>query len=165
MSSSILSKHNTYQRIFLFHWSYTYYFEYNATQNIKRVKLHFNPSLHKKTRFMGYQYTMNPSSQMFTIFSFNIHIVRVYLSKMLLHFLSINLLTLPSESPYVHQKRSFVGTSYRLLGLLDTTCYYHKYRSPQLSTPRLSILSYQISWLGRTNEITWTKRSINYPTY
>jgi hypothetical protein len=51
------------------------------------------PHFHKKTRFMDYKYIMNPSNSRFIIFSsltfFSIHIFIVYLSKILLHFLSL----------------------------------------------------------------------------
>jgi len=51
------------------------------------------PYFHKKTRLIDYKYIMNPSNSIFIIFSsstfFSIHIFISYLSKILLHFLSL----------------------------------------------------------------------------
>ena len=67
-------------------------------------------SLHKRTRLLGYKYTMKPSEQRFTIFIFYcIYNFRVSLSRILLYFflLKNNFLSigLHHESMFIAKKK------------------------------------------------------------
>jgi len=67
------------------------------------------PPLNKRIRFMSYKYTMNYSSQIFTISLFLIFSAYIFSKSISLKyhctfFLSTKLLTLPSESPYVYNR-------------------------------------------------------------
>jgi hypothetical protein len=68
-----------------------------------------SPPLNKRIRFMSYKYTMNYSSQIFTISLFLIFSAYIFSKSISLKyhctfFLSTKLLTLPSESPYVYNR-------------------------------------------------------------
>jgi hypothetical protein len=119
---------------------------------------------------MGYKYTMNPSSQRFTVSLFSIFLVYIFSESTSLKyhctFSPTKLLTLPPESPHVHQRRPFANTRYRSRGLLGTnTCYYHSYRSRDLpGTSTCYYHSYRSPWLIRHHlllaqlPVTWLSR-------
>jgi hypothetical protein len=134
MGSGTLSEPNTCQRIFLEpHLDLSIFYIDQIHIILSRIQLKIlqcwnytsAPPIHKRIRFMSYKYTINPSSQRFTISSFSTaYIFSEYLSLKYYCTFSLYKVTgfIVGES-HVHQRGLFAGTSYRLPGLLDITCY------------------------------------------
>jgi hypothetical protein len=135
---------------------------------------------------MSYKYTMNPSSQMFTIFLFSTFLVYIFSESISLKYhctFSLYKVTdfTTGESPRP-LKKTFCKHQYRSRGLPGiSTCYYHSYWSPWLIRHHLLLAQLPITWLSRhhllslTNPLSflyqvikylaWTRRSDNYSTH
>ena len=111
-----------------------FWVEYNSKYHKDEITL--QPPPHKRIWFMSYKYTMNPSSQRFTISLFSIFLAHIFsefisLKYHRIFFLHIAIDFTIKESSHL-SKITFCMHRPWSSELSVTTCYYHSYWLPAL---------------------------------